>query len=55
MTFGEHLEVFRKMLFRFISAVITPPGLFTCFMVMMPMYGLYELSIMIVGWVKARA
>ena len=31
-----------------ISAVITPPDLFTCFMVMMPMYGLYELSILIV-------
>lgn len=32
-----------------VSAVITPPDLFTCFMVMMPMYGLYEFSILIVG------
>lgn len=31
-----------------ISAVITPPDLFTCCMVMFPMYGLYELSILIV-------
>lgn len=31
-----------------IAAVITPPDLFTCFMVMIPMYGLYELSILIV-------
>lgn len=35
-----------------ISAVITPPDLFTCFMVMMPMYGLYELSIWIVKKVE---
>ena len=30
-----------------VAAVITPPDLFTCFMVMIPMYGLYELSIII--------
>ena len=35
-----------------VAAVITPPDLFTCFMVMMPMYGLYELSILIVGRVN---
>lgn len=35
-----------------VSAVITPPDLFTCFMVMMPMYGLYELSIWIVKKVE---
>ena len=34
------------------AAVITPPDLFTCFMVMMPMYGLYELSILIVERIK---
>lgn len=36
-----------------ISAIITPPDLFTCFMVMMPMYGLYELSILVVGKVNS--
>ena len=35
-----------------VAAVITPPDLFTCFMVMIPMYGLYELSILIVGRVN---
>lgn len=32
-----------------ISAVITPPDLFTCCLVMLPMYGLYEFSILIVA------
>ena len=32
-----------------IAAVITPPDLFTCCMVIVPMYGLYELSILIVA------
>lgn len=32
-----------------IAAIITPPDLFTCCMVTLPMYGLYELSILIVG------
>lgn len=31
-----------------VAAVITPPDLFTCCMVMLPMAGLYELSILIV-------
>lgn len=31
-----------------VSAIITPPDLFTCAMVMLPMYGLYELSIFVV-------
>ena len=35
-----------------VAAVITPPDLFTCFMVMIPRYGLYELSILIVGRVN---
>ncbi len=37
-----------------ISAVITPPDLFTCFMVMLPMYGLYEISIIVVGKVTSK-
>ena len=37
-----------------ISAVITPPDLFTCFMVMMPMYGLYEVSILIVQKINLK-
>ncbi len=32
-----------------ISAIITPPDLFTCCLVLVPMYGLYELSIFVVG------
>lgn len=40
------------VLISIVAAVITPPDLFTCFMVMMPMYGLYELSILIVGRVN---
>lgn len=35
-----------------IAAIITPPDLFTCCMVTLPMYGLYELSILIVGRVN---
>ena len=31
------------------AAIITPPDIFTCCMVTIPMYGLYELSILIVG------
>ena len=35
-----------------IAAVITPPDIFTCCLVTLPMYGLYELSILIVGRVN---
>ena len=35
-----------------IAAIITPPDLFTCCMVVVPMYGLYELSILIVAVVN---
>ena len=35
-----------------ISAIITPPDLFTCCLVMVPMYGLYEVSIAIVAIVN---
>ena len=31
------------------AAIITPPDIFTCCMVTIPMYGLYELSILLVG------
>ena len=34
-----------------VSAVITPPDLFTCCLVLVPMYGLYEISILIVAMV----
>ena len=37
-----------------VAAVITPPDLFTCVMVMFPMYGLYELSILIVERVNKK-
>ena len=35
-----------------IAAFITPPDIFTCCLVTLPMYGLYELSIVIVGKVQ---
>lgn len=35
-----------------VSAIITPPDVFTCCMVMVPMYGLYEISILIVARVN---
>ncbi len=35
-----------------VSAVITPPDLFTCCLVLVPLYGLYELSILIVSMVR---
>lgn len=37
-----------------VAAVITPPDLFTLFLVSLPMYGLYEVSILIVRRVKPR-
>ena len=37
-----------------VSAIITPPDLFTCCMVMLPMYGLYELSIFVVDKVARK-
>lgn len=37
-----------------VSAVITPPDLFTCIMVMMPMYGLYEVSILVVNKTNSK-
>lgn len=36
-----------------IAAFITPPDIFTCCLVTLPMYGLYELSIVIVGRVQS--
>ena len=38
-----------------VAAVITPPDLFTCCLVTVPMYGLYELSILIVAVNKHRS
>lgn len=45
------MKLYRRhalVLIAVVDAVITPPDVFTCCMVMMPMYGLYELSILIV-------
>ena len=49
---AKTMKQFRRhafVLIGIVAAVITPPDLFTCFMVMMPMYGLYELSILVVS------
>ena len=36
-----------------IAAIITPPDLFTLIMVTIPIYGLYELSILVLKkWIK---
>ena len=37
-----------------VAAIITPPDLFTLFLVSLPMYGLYEISILIVRRVDAK-
>ena len=49
---AEFMKSYRRhafVLIGVVSAVITPPDLFTCLMVMIPMYGLYEFSIFIVS------
>lgn len=51
------MKQYRRHAFVFmaaISAIITPPDIFTCCMVMLPMYGLYEISIFVVEKVKAK-
>lgn len=40
------------VLISIVAAVITPPDLFTCIMVLLPRYGLYEVSIFVVGKVS---
>ncbi len=55
---AEFMKMYRRhalVLIGVVSAVITPPDLFTCLMVMMPMYGLYEMSIFIVGKVNSKS
>ena len=37
------------VLISIVAAVITPPDLFTCIMVLLPMYGFYEVSIFVVS------
>lgn len=46
---AKFMKQYRRHAFVLISivaAVITPPDLFTCIMVLLPMYGLYEVSIL---------
>lgn len=48
---SEILKQYRKLAFvaiTILSAIITPPDIFTCLIVMFPLYGLYEFSILIV-------
>lgn len=47
--FMKHYRRHALVLIAVVSAVITPPDVFTCCLVMLPMYGLYEVSILIVG------
>ena len=52
---ADFMKQYRRYAFvatAIIAAVITPPDLFTCCMVTLPMYGLYELSILIVRRVE---
>lgn len=46
--FMKHYRRHAFILIAVIAAFITPPDIFTCCMVTLPMYGLYELSIVIV-------
>lgn len=46
--FMKHYRRHAVIVIAVIAAVITPPDVFTCCMVIVPMYGLYELSILIV-------
>ncbi len=46
--FMKHYRRHAVIVIAIIAAVITPPDVFTCCMVIVPMYGLYELSIFIV-------
>ncbi len=50
--FMRHYRRHAVIAIAIIAAIITPPDLFTCFMVILPMYGLYELSILIVSVVN---
>jgi|GEM_PF-6043942 len=68
MTFGGHLEVLRRMLFRIIAvagtlsvivimiiaAIITPPDLMTLVLVTIPLYLLYEVSVRIAKIVESK-
>ncbi len=46
--FMKHYRRHAVIVIAVVAAVITPPDVFTCCMVVVPMYGLYELSILIV-------
>jgi len=37
-----------------VAAIITPPYLMTLFLVTIPLYLLYEVSIRVVGWVEPK-
>ena len=37
-----------------VAAIITPPDLMTLFLVTIPLYLLYEVSIRVVGWVEPK-
>lgn len=50
--FMKHYRRHAIVLIAVVAAIITPPDVFTCCMVMVPMYGLYELSILIVARVE---
>ncbi len=50
--FMKHYRRHAVIVIAIIAAVITPPDVFTCCMVILPMYGLYELSILIVSVVN---
>lgn len=52
--FMKHYRRHALVLIAVISAIITPPDIFTCCMVMLPMYGLYEVSILIVRAVEEK-
>lgn len=53
--FMKHYRRHAFILIALVAAFITPPDIFTCCLVTLPMYGLYEISIVIVGKVNATS
>ena len=54
---SELLSKYRKHSFiviMLVAAIITPPDLMTLFLVTIPLYLLYEVSIRVVGWVEPK-
>lgn len=45
----KHYRAYAFVLIMIVAAIITPPDIFTLVLVTVPMYGLYEISVLVVG------